>query len=191
MKTVRFILIFSLCIFFIGSCKKDNDIGGGDIDGIPSGKMSFSEFGMKAYFPENEWGKEIYEEYKSEGLECIGTYLKESGNQGDYSVFILFMRFISSFENGDKANEKINEIKDIYDGLPRYSSVSGITSTKISNYNASMIKSKTIEGSIEESYYIYRKNRLYRIDLVMPEDKVSTYYTRCMEIINTLEITDK
>jgi len=44
-------------------------------------------------------------------------------------------------------------------------------------------------GSIEESYFIYEKNRLYWISLVIPKDKVSVYYTRCMEIVNSLKIT--
>ena len=185
MKTLRFILISSLCILFIGSCKKDNDIGG---DNVHTGKVSFSEFGMKVYFPEDEWGNQ-----KDVAAQKITAFLRESRtDDGDYSVFIRFIRFISHFEDENKANEEIKGIKDYYEASlgSEYSFVSPIESSQVSNYKASKIKCKKMAGPIEETYFIYRKNRLYQISIVMPEDKVSVYYAPCMEIINTLQITD-
>ena len=196
MKTLKSILILSLCILFIDSCKKNNDLGGNDPDTAPTGKVELSKFGMRAYFPENKWGNQISEDFNTPGykMECIFTYLKDSkmDDQTGYSVHISFMRFISPFENENKANEMINEIKRIYDESPDYLSIADVTSTSISSYNALKMKYKKItSSSIEESYYIYWEKRLYRIVVVMPEDKISNYYAGCMEIINTLKITGK
>lgn len=194
MKTVKSILIFSLCFLFFNSCKKENDVGGGEVS---SGKVKLQEYGMQALFPENEWGNQINNEFINIGelsMECIVANLKESGvvigGNTVYSVHISFMRFVSSFENANEANEMVNFFKDMYDSNDKYSFVSSITLTQVGSYNASKMECKMTNGSIEEDYFIYWKNKLYRIILIMPENKKNIYYTECKEIINTLEITD-
>jgi hypothetical protein len=200
MKILKFILIFGLCILSFSSCKKDNDLGGDD---FPTGKVSFSKFGMQAFFPEDEWEYQSDENVDVMGYEAdyktdrVRAYLTESeeiiDNKPSYPVYISFERFTSLFESEDEANEVINDIKNYYDLFPDEVSVDPITSSKISNYPASKMKSKkTINGftSLEESYFVYHGKRLYRIAVIVPEKKKDDYYAGCMEIINTLEITD-
>ena len=170
---------------------------------IPSGKVTFEKFGMQAYFPENEWEYET-SEMKIPGFkgECVNAYLKKSGevigNKTKYSVYISFIRFASTFENDAAANKRIDEIKESYDYYTvieieegkEYLSVDPIKSSQIGDYEAKLMKCKKINGSMEESYFIYQGKKLYWIAVVIPEDKISDYYAGCMEIINTLKITD-
>ncbi len=192
MKTLKSILIISLCILAFGSCKKDNDLE--ETDKEPSGKLILSQFGMEAEFPLTGWSNQFYYDFDDPGyeMECILTYLKDSkeitNEKENYSVCIYFTRLVSTFENEEKANGMIKEFKNIYEGKPEYSFVSDITSAQISKYNASKMECKQ-ENSIEESYFIYQNNRLYRIVIVMPEDKIDNYYAGCKEIIDTLVIT--
>ena len=202
MKTFKPILIFSLCILAFSSCKNENDLGGNDIDTISTGKVAFERFGMKVYFPENEWKYET-STMNMPGFEgeCVNAYLQKSGvvieNETKYSVYISFIRFVSTFEDDAAANKMIDEIKEIYDfwatveEKKEYLSVEPITSSQIGNYPAKKMVCKKTNGSIEESYFIYKGKRLYWIAVIMPEDKKSSYYAECMRIINTLEITDK
>jgi len=191
MKTIlKSILILSVCALFIISCKTENDLGGKP---VPVDIVSFERYGMKAYFPENDWEYRTYLiDMKGFERECATAFLNESAviidNKPKYSVNISFMRFISTFENEAKANEIISAIKESY--TFHYPSVSDITLTKINNYEASAIKSKTPEDFIDESFFIYHKERLYWICMIMPENKVKDYYSECMEIVNTLEITE-
>jgi|GEM_PF-1673821 len=186
MKTFKFILIFSLCILSFSSCKKDNDLGGGEY--VPEGKF-LSKYGMKAYFPENGWGNQLYDKFNSAGfeMECIFAYLKENEE-----VRIFFMRFVSPFEDENAANEMVEFIKYIYAGEPDYILVSADAPVQISSYNnaSKTIYKTTTSGLREETYYIYQKNRLYRIVIIMPENKVDDYHAECLKIVNTLEITD-
>jgi len=195
MKTLKSILVLSLCILAVGSCKKDNDWGGNDMNDIPTGKVAFDSLGIRAFFPEGKWGKEGNNDYLNipdYEMECIFTYLKDSKIDEDtkqYSVHISFFRLISFFENESKANDKIEEFKYIYEGFTDWT-VSEIIPTEVNSYPASKIERESVDGLVEESYFIYHKNKLYRIVLVIPKDKMDKYYRECTEIINTLKITD-
>ena len=197
MKTLKFVLIFGLCILSLSSCKKGEDLGGDDFS--PE-KVSFSKFGMQAYFPENRWEYRTDENVvmgceKDYKTDRVRAYLKESGktvnNQIAYFVYISFERFTSSFESEDEANKVIKDIKDSYDLFPNDLSVDSITPSKIGDYPASKMKSKKTNNgftSIEESYFVYHEKRFYWIAVIMPEN--SEHSSECEEIINTLKITD-
>jgi len=197
MKTLKSILILSLCIFFISSCKKDNDLGGGNYS---TGKVAFERLGMQAYFPKNEWGNQDSTRNELYEMKGLFTFLKESkvmiNNRPSYTVHISFWRFTPLFEDENKANGVINEIKEIYDYWTttetgkEYLYVEPITSSQIGDYPAKKMKCKKINGSIEESYFIYQGKNLYWIAVVIPEDKIDDYYAECMEIINSLKITN-
>ncbi len=195
MKTLKSILVLSLCILAVSSCKKDDDDWGGkDMNDIPTGKVALDSLGIRAFFPEEKWGKEGHDNFLHQPdfeRECTLTYLKESKIEGsvkDYSIHISFMRFVNSFDE-EKANKKIEEYKYICEGYADWL-VSEIIPTEINGYQASKIECIRDNSITNESYFIYHQNRLYQIELVIPNDKIDTYYRECEEIINTLKLTD-
>jgi hypothetical protein len=192
MKALKSILIFSLCILAVSSCKKnDDDWGGNDMNDIPSGKVALDSLGMRAFFPEGKWGKEGRNDFLYEPgfeRECIFTYLKESIVEGNATIYISFMRFVDSIDE-EKANAKIQDYKNICEGYENWV-VSEIIPTEINGYLASKIECIRDGSATDESYFIYHKNRLYQIELLIPNDKINRHYRACEEIIKTLKLTD-
>ena len=193
MKTLKSILILSLCIFCISSCKKEDDMGGTPIDEIPSGMVRLSKFGMQAFFPENKWGNRSYTDFDPEfKMDCMVTFLLESETTAGYSVTISFGRLVESFENESLANEKIGRYKYAFGGFQGWT-VSEIIPVEINGYKASKIECEYKYENVDrftEDYFIYQNKKLYRIILGMPKDEMAAHYTNCMKIINTLKITD-
>lgn len=199
MKTPKYLFIVFLSLLVTTSCSKKDDDLGGETE-VPSGKVAFSKYGMRAYFPENKWGKQTVDSYNSINyeMECMSTFLLSSAiaieNTTGYSVQIHFMRFkTSSFENADsgKANEFVDQVHNIYDGYPEYSALSAVTPAQIGRYNALKFDCRKSGESIEESYFIHYENRIYRIVLVIPQDKVDLYYSECKEIINSIQLSSE
>ncbi len=186
MKALKFISILGLCVLAVCSCKKDND----DDLGI----VGFSQFGMQAYFPADEWRNSTGDsDILGNKTEDVETFLKESMlPDSSYSIFILFKRFVDPFEKED-VDKLTTEIKAAYDywasiGI-EYLSVDAFESSSIGDYPALKLNSKKINNSIEESYFIHHENRLYWISLVIPENEMNKHYSECKKILDTFKIS--
>jgi uncharacterized lipoprotein YehR (DUF1307 family) len=200
MKTLRLLMVLSLCSLFTISCeKKDKE---DPINEVIDDEVALNHFGMYVIFPKDGWGKEESQYYKempdSFKRECVISYLSAEKDLQGYTTSISFMRFLYDFNSKEDADKVINDLHEVYQSyvdLPtaNYLSVSEIESTQISDYNASTITCVREENktrSIEDMFLIYYNNSLYQIEILMPEDKKSEYYQDFLDIINTLRFQE-
>jgi hypothetical protein len=184
-----------MCSLTVISCKKEKDFPG------DSDKVALDHFGMRVFFPNEGWKKEGTQYYENMPdpfkRECITAYLLETEEPGDtYTTHISFMRFLYEFESKEKANEVIEELHEIYESYldsDSYTFVSERSASRVNTYVASIINcERKLNNSIyiEDMFFIYYNKNLYQIEILMPYNKKQQYYQDCLDIINTLKITE-
>lgn len=222
MKNWKFYLMAGLCSLFVAttatSCSDDDDdktnLGNTDINDIPTGKVALDNYGMRAFFPKEGWGKFVWNKFQNMtgasaefSRDCVATYLQEDSisfaGQTSYQTVIYFNRFQSAFYSEAEADNLIADYHYIMDGMCdvdgndpnlEYEKVSEIQFAQVGNkYNGSLIETLDKFGYYQANYFVYsaEKDSLYMVTLSINNEEVETNsakYQDCMNIISTLKI---
>ncbi|MFA6779925.1 MAG: hypothetical protein WCU80_09140 [Paludibacteraceae bacterium] len=216
MKTWKFILTMCLCALIAVSCSKDDDDPVLNPSDIPTGKVALDMYGMRAFFPENEWGNVVDSSYLSGAFfqrECVVTFLKSDFLKQDgspivdadgnltYLTNIYFSRFKEHVSDATEADSLINSyhsdfLEGLYDDSETKSdpnlpvvSLSEVNFAQISTFPASRIETVNKSGFYQDNYFVYNNNKLYMLTISIADSLKDTQkYKDCLAIVNTLKL---
>lgn len=220
MKKWSFLTTAGLCaLLAASSCSKDDDdpenVGNKDWNDIPTGKVAFHKYGMSAFFPEGEWGKEDDPSFLNmTGPEAefsrsaLNTYLLADSfrlpgaERPSYKTLVCFSRFSKAFDSEEEVNALIEDFQFIEDGKwdktgndynLELDSVGNIDFATVGKYTGSLVETWNKFGYYQGNYFIYsaEKDSLYLVSISLDREYVANNdpkYQQCLDILNTFRI---